>query len=152
MKLSCCGNFYNSCGSTFEKISRYKVDRKNLIKSYFEGNKTLSETVYVAVCEHCGHYIVKLVRKFENKFKTQKEEYRGKDADNFFYSHYDRFIEMPLQSPYDDIKHKKTIPFIYGKCLDSLTQVPRYIDESDNAGSKFENPIKIYERKKSEKP
>lgn len=152
MKLSCCGNFYNSCGSTFEKISRYKVDRKNFIKSYVEGNKTLSETVYVAVCEHCGHYIIKLFRYFEDINKIEKEEYRGIEADNFFYSVYDKLIETPIISPFEDIKHKKTIPFIYGKCLDSLTQIPRYIDESDNAGSLIENPIRVYEQKKSAKP
>ena len=152
MLLSCCGVFFNTKGFTFERISRYKTEKKNLIKAYSNGHKTSSEKLFIAVCDNCGHYIIKLFRYFEDINKIEKEEYRGIEADNFFYSVYDKLIETPIISPFEDIKHKKTIPFIYGKCLDSLTQIPRYIDESDNAGSLIENPIRVYEQKKSAKP
>ena len=146
VKLNCCSNFYYSTGYNFEKVSRYITEPKNRIKSYINGSKVISETIYVSVCDNCGHYIVSVIRQI-NGAKIEKETYRGNKADEFFYFHYNKFIEKPLPYPYADIKHKKTIPFIYGKCLDSLTQVPRYIDESDNAGNKFENLIKkIYDK------
>lgn len=141
MKLSCCGNFYISNGAEFYKISRYKTDVKNRIKLFVKGQKVKSETIYVAVCEHCGHYIVKLTRKTLKFVET--ENLRGKEADEFFYSNYSKFIELPLESPYFDIKHSKTIPFIYGKIIDKETQQPFYIDESGNAGNQIQSKVLI---------
>lgn len=141
LKLSCCGNFYISNGDDFYKISRYKTDIKNRIKSFFKGQKVKSETIYVAVCEHCGHYIVKLTRKTLKSVET--ENFRGKQADEFFYSNYSKFIEVPLESPFADIRHSKTIPFIYGKTINSQTQQPYYIDESGNAGNQIQSKILI---------
>ena len=146
MKLSCCGNIYLSNGANYEKVSRYLTDRKNFIKPYSNGHRTKSETIYVAVCENkkCGHYIVTLIREFDKVVEPEVEKYKGIAGDNFFYSNYSKFKEYPLPCPFADIKHKKTVPYIYGKVINANTQVPRYIDESDNAGNIIENPIKVF--------
>lgn len=143
MKLNCCGNFYYSNGYNFEKVSRYTTSPKKRIKHYSQGERVLSETIYVSVCENCGHYIVSVIRKLSN-LKVEKETYRGNQADEYFYSNYNKFEEMPLPCPFADIKHSATIPFIYGKTIDKETQIPRYIDESSNAGNFIESFIKIY--------
>lgn len=142
MKLSCCGNFYLTNGLTFEKISRYTTTAKNRIKPYFKGNKTISETIYVAVCDNCGHYIVSLIR--QSNAGVEKETYRGNAADEFFYANYNKFVEMPIISPFADVKQSKSIPYVYGKALNSETQIPRYIDESDNAGSPIDALIRVF--------
>lgn len=143
VRLNCCGIFYYSNGDKFEKISRYVTEPKNHIKNYVNGAKVLSETIYVAVCYNCGHYIVTVLRHV-NGFKLDKEFYHGKAADEYFYSHYDKFIEKPLPYPYADVKHAKTIPFIYGKTTGAETQMPRYIDESGNAGNFIESLIRTF--------
>lgn len=135
--ISCCGNFYNTLGKSFEQISCYSTASQNRITPFFKNLKTTDEIIYVAVCNNCGHLIVKYIKRAKNKngFESEILNFRGKEADKFFYSHYKQFIEKEIQSPFFKTKNSKTIPYVYGKIIDSYTQVPRYIDESSNAGN-----------------
>lgn len=149
MILSCCGEIYNTVGETFYKIDRYKAAER-----IFDDKKTIEEIIYVALCPNCGHLIVKYRQRIKNKAGRKKLGetfcFRGKEADKFFYNNYNKFVEYPLASPFTMEKHGKTIPFIYGKTIDSQTQQPFYIDESGKAGEEIKVSVeKLYA--KSEK-
>jgi len=133
---------FNTVGESFYKIDRYKTAPNYRI---FNDKKTVEEIIYVGVCEHCGHLIIKYRQRIKNKAGKKKLgntiSLKGKAADEFFYSNYDKFIEYPLESPFLNVKNSKTIPFVYGKVINEHTQQPFYLDESGNAGNIIEIPV-----------
>lgn len=141
--LSCCGNIISTTGENFYRIDRYKTTAKGRI---FNDKKTVEEIIYVAVCQNCGHLIVRYRQRVKNKAGKKKLgntlDFTGKKADEFFYKNYDKFVEYPLESPFLTEKQGRTIPFIYGKTIDGLTQQPYYLDESDKAGNIIDVPVK----------
>lgn len=142
MILSCCGEFFNTVGENFFKIDRYKTTSKSRL---FNDKKTVEEIIYVAVCQNCGHLILKYRQRIKNKNGKSKLgntlNLRGKEADSFFYDNYDKLVAYPLESPFKTEKQSRSIPFIYGKVIDGETQQPFYIDESDKAGKLIETPV-----------
>lgn len=142
MILSCCGEFFNTVGENFFKIDRYKTTSKSRL---FNDKKTVEEIIYVAVCQNCGHLILKYRQRIKNKNGKSKLgntlNLRGKEADSFFYDNYDKLVAYPLESPFKTEKQSRSIPFIYGKVIDGETQQPFYIDESDKAGNLIETPV-----------
>ena len=76
---------------------------------------------------------------------VESKIFRGEKADKIFEERINdlTFYPLPKEKPKPNIKHSKKIPWVYGKVIDSERQVPRYMDESDNAGRKIYSPVKV---------
>lgn len=120
------------------------------------GKNVIKEIILMSICPVCKHYILKILRyssKSANFYNYDEcITYRGKSADNYWIKNCDDYIEYPLKSPFTkfdyNAKHSNSMPFVFGKSLKCGTkQIPRYIDESSDAGELINCPVKIYQIK-----
>lgn len=114
-----------------------------------DGREIKKEIVLVALCPVCKHYIIKYLWYTSKSARffdwSETKDIRGKKADDVFIRYVDFFEFYDIPNPYKDspqIKQSKKIPWVYGKALNENTQIPRYYNESGNAGQKIYAPIK----------
>lgn len=145
--LECCG-IKQSTASEKHTIDCYKS--KRFFKKFTIGKREIKkEIVLVTFCMNCKHYILKYlwyIRKGAGFFDyVESKTISGKQADKIFYERMDdlEFYPLPKEKQKPLIKQSKKIPWVYGKTIDGEKQVPRYIDESDNAGRQIFAPVKV---------
>ncbi|MBQ9149851.1 hypothetical protein IJX73_02860 [bacterium] len=147
--LECCGTIYSTsknelCFDCFKSnnfFKKYTSDKREIKK----------EIALVCICNNCKHYILKFLwytKKTSNFFDYDEEKlFKGKKADEIlkerieFYLPYS--IPKPKKNDFKLGKQSKKLPWIYGKALDGETQVPRYDNESGNAGRKIYSKVTI---------
>lgn len=145
---NCCGVSYSTTSDDFYKIDRYY--NKPVIKYVSDnGKKIAAEIVYITICDNCNQYVIEIKRYSLNgrgkKVLEETETLRGAEAEKYYLLTAKNCIYYPLPNPYMTEKpHSKTIPFIYGKVISAVEQIPRYIDESDNAGELIESKVLVY--------
>lgn len=134
----CCGVSHSTTSDDFYKIDRFY--NKPVIKSKSDlGRKIVSEVVYITVCDNCNQYVIEIKRYSLNargkKILEETQTLRGADAYEYYFKTSKNRVFYPLKNPFESEKpQSKSIPFIYGKSLSHTQQVPRYIDESSDAG------------------
>lgn len=148
--LECCGRIVSTANQTYVNILRFKS--KKFYKKY-TSNKMLikKEIVLLTRCQNCNHIVLKFLwyvssnDQFSNY--VESKVIKGKIADKIFEERRTDWIFYRLPAPVltDGCgKQSKKVPWVYGKTLnDGLSQVPRYIDETDNAGHKIASPTII---------
>lgn len=145
---NCCGVSYSTTSEDFYKIDRYF--NKPVVKTKSDtGKKIVSEIVFITVCNNCNQYVAEIKRYSLNgrgkKILEESEVLRGLKADEYYINTFNNRVSYPLPNPFMSEKpQSKTIPFIYGKVLSAVEQIPRYIDESDNAGELIESKVLVY--------
>lgn len=147
--LDCCGYEVKTCSKSYEYIDCYKS--VNFFKKKLsDGRAIKKELLLVAVCPNCGHWILKYLwySKLNSRFQDWDESkiIRGKKADEIFSGRTDDYILIELPDPFqpkEEVKQSNKIPWVYGKTIDAYSQIPRYLDESEDAGLKITNPIKV---------
>ena len=88
-------------------------------------------------------YYVVCYSKQNNKFNLLEKRFlQGKNAKTFFDRTKEKRVRQPQIEPKQKIKSGKTIPWVYGKTINSETQVARYIDESGNRNVLINNKLK----------
>lgn len=145
--LICCG-IKQSTADKKHTIDCYKS--KRFFKKYTIGKKEIKkEILLVSYCMNCKHYILKYlwyIRKGAGFFDyVESKIIKGKEADRIFNERMNdlEFYPLPKEKSKSNIKHSKKIPWIYYKTINGEQQIPRYIDESDNAGRKTYSPVKV---------
>lgn len=131
----------------FELMPGEKFFKKNLA----DGRPVKKEILLAAVCPNCRHYILKFLwygRK-NTSFKNWDDEkiIRGKQADEIFDRRQALYNMIDLPNPFkpkSNSRQSKKLAWVYGKTLNGTAQVPRYIDETEDAGLKINCPVKIY--------
>ena len=148
--LKCCGD-----GLILQNVEHHHFmdcfsSREFFKKKLTDGRPVRKEFVIVTYCRHCKHYILKYLW-YANKNSdfwnfSESKDIRGKLADDVFNRYMDKWDLMNIPNPYltDDkkIKHSKTVPWVYYKATSKTTAVPRYMDETGNAGRSIYSPIK----------
>lgn len=125
------------------------LNRENFLKKKLsDGREVKKEIVLLTLCPNCKHYVIKFLwyAKKGTRFHDWNEtkDLKGKKADEVFSRYCDFYDFYDIPDPHKGepkIKHSKKIPWIYGKVISDTEQIPRYIDESDNAGRKIYNKI-----------
>lgn len=141
----CCGTSKSTTSDDFYKIDRYY--NKPVFKAKSDnGKRIVSEVVYITVCCNCNNYVIEIKRYSLNargkKVLEEDETLRGIEAYKYYFKTQKHRVSYPLSNPFISEKpHSKSIPFIYGKVISMTAQIPRYIDESGNAGASFENKV-----------
>ena len=144
----CCGSSHSTTADDYYKIDRFYL--KPVLKAKSDsGKRIVAEIVYVTVCDNCNQYVIEIRRYIHNargkKILEETETLRGFEAYKYYFQTAKNRIYYPLPNPFISEKpHSKTIPFIYGKALSSVEQIPRYLDESGDAGNMFESKVLIY--------
>ena len=131
-------------------IDCYK-SKKFFKKKLSDGREIKKEFLLVAYCSQCGHYILKYLWYAKRgtgfwNFDEQKD-IRGKKADEIFARRMNDYETTKIPNPYANekiIKQSKKIPWIYYKAISDTEQVPRYMDETQNAGRSVYSPLKVY--------
>lgn len=149
--LTCCGVKYSTANL---KLSFDCFKSNKFFKKYTsDGKEIKKERIIVFLCTNCGHYILKYLwytKKTGSFFDyCESKEIRGIAADKIFSERVNDFkfcsLPKPKKIKIDFLKQSKKVPWIYYKALNSEIQIPRYIDESANAGRKIHCPVKISE-------
>ena len=144
----CCGISHSTTSDDYYKIDRYF--NKPILKTKSDSGKIIvQEILFVTVCDNCNEYVIEIKRYSLNgrgkKVLEESETLRGFEAYKYYFETSKNRVYYPLPNPYiSERPHSKTIPFIYGKTLTALIQVPRYIDESADAGPMFESKVLSY--------
>ena len=144
----CCGSSHSTTSDDYYKIDRFLI--KPVLKAKSDsGKRIVSEVVFVAICDNCNQYVIEIKRYSLNargkKILEETETLRGFEAYKYYFQTAKNRVYYPLPNPFISEKpHSKTIPFVYGKTLSAIEQIPRYIDESGDAGQLIENKVLIY--------
>lgn len=162
--LECCGNKITTGSSNFKQLDCFiskKVEQtlpngskvfkeKFFKKNLKDGRPIKKEIILVAVCPNCKHYILKILWYANKKTNfhdwAECKDIKGNKADEIFLRRADYYEFYDIPDPAKDlpnIKHSKKIPWVYYKATGKETQVPRYIDESDNAGRQIYSKLKL---------
>lgn len=144
----CCGTSHSTTSDDYYKIDRY-FNRPILKTKSDSGRRIIQEILFVTVCDNCNEYVIEIKRYSLNgrgkKVLEESETLRGFEAYKYYFQTASRRVYYPLPNPFISEKpHSKSIPFIYGKVLSAIEQVPRYIDESADAGPMFESKVLSY--------
>lgn len=149
--LDCCSFEIKTNSKTYEYIDCFKLKTgAKFFKKYLsDGREIKRELLLVAHCPHCKHWIIKFLwyGKKNGRFQDFDETkiMRGKKADEIFNRRMDLYELIDIPNPFKpkvEGKQSKKIPWVYGKSLDGVSQIPRYIDESEDAGLKIVCPVK----------
>ena len=100
-----------------------------------QGKKIVKEIVYTLNCKKNGCTKLEIHRYCRENSKLKKLEtkyLKYSEAMNFLNATVKTRIRLPQICPTKTFPNAKTIPWVYGKVLDSQTQVVRYLDESGN--------------------
>ena len=103
----------------------------------------------MTTCPVCKHLILKYLWYANpmSRFQDWDDEkiIRGAKADEIFSRRCEDYESMELPNPFKpqkEPKFTKKIPLIYYKNIDGYSQIPRYINEADDAGLKVICPVK----------
>jgi len=150
--LDCCSYEVRTCSKTYKYIDCFKLKsgEKFFKKKLSDGREVKREIMLVGLCPNCKHWVVRFLfyAKKTGRFQDWDETkiVRGQKADEIFHRRCDLYDLIDLPDPFKpklEGKHSKKIPWVYYKTLDSCSQVPRYIDESEDAGLKIVSPPKV---------
>jgi len=149
--LDCCGYEVKTNSKTYEYIDCFKLlpGQKFFKKKLSDGRAVKREILLVGHCPNCRHWVLRFLfyAKKNGRFQDWDETkiIRGEKADEIFRRRSDLYELSDLPNPFKpktDGKQSKKIPWTYYKTIDSFSQIPRYIDESEDAGLKIVCPIK----------
>lgn len=150
--LDCCAYEVKTGTKTYEYIDCFKLkpNQKFFKKKLSDGREIKRELMLVSPCPQCKHWVIRFLfyAKRNGRFQDWDETkiIRGKDADEIFDRRSDLYDLIDLPNPFKpkfEGKQSKNVPWIYGKSSkDGLSQIPRYIDESEDAGLKIYCPVK----------
>jgi len=134
LKIYCCGLVYSTQDpDTYWCIETYNL--KQPLDKVIDGKKVCKQVVYVLCCKIHG------CTKLEIHSYTKengvlmlicKQSIKGAGAMSFLEKTKDVRIRLPQICPYSKIRYGKKIPWVYGKVVNSTTQIVRYFDESGN--------------------
>lgn len=150
--LDCCSYEVRTCSKTYKYIDCFKLKsgEKFFKKKLSDGREVKREIMLVGICPNCKHWVVRFLfyAKKSGRFQDWDETkiVRGQKADEIFHRRCDLYDLIDLPDPFMpklETRHSKKIPWVYYKTLDSYSQVPRYIDESEDAGLKIVSPPKV---------
>lgn len=148
--LECCGKVISTGNQTYVNITKYKSNK--FFKKYTSKKLAIKkEIVLLTHCQNCNHAVIKFLWYINTRDRfdayVESKVIKGKKADKIC-EEYMRFWQyQKLTEPilnYEYGKQSKNIAWVYGKInKDGISQVPRYLDETDNAGHKMAVPVKI---------
>lgn len=150
--LDCCSYEVKTNTKSYEYIDCYKLkpDAKLFKKFLPDGREIKREILLVTVCPNCKHWVLKFLWYSKRNGRFQDFDatkiIRGKQADEIFTRRHDLYNLANLPNPFKpktDGKQSKKIPWVYYKALDAYSQIPRYMDESEDAGLKIVCPVKV---------
>lgn len=152
MKMYCCGLVYSTQDpETYWCIETFYL--KKPIDNIIGGKRVYKQIVYELCCKKNGCCKVELhsYGKENDRFKLLfTQSMSGKGAISFLERTKDMRIRQPQCCPLKTYHYSKKIPWVYGKTVNSDTQVVRYFDESGNRqvfkaqmteGQKFKSEI-----------
>ena len=149
--LNCCSYEIKTHSKSYEFIDCFKLKPgAKFFKKYLpDGREVKREILLLAICPHCRHWILKFLWYGKKNGRFQDFDatkiVRGKQADEIYNRRCDLYDLIDLPNPFKpkiEGKQSKKIPWVYGKSLDGVSQIPRYIDESEDAGLKIVCPVK----------
>lgn len=161
--LECCGRKISTGTEDYKKLDCFRpkkikekqddgtvIEKEKFFKRKLsDGRDIKKEVLIVGCCPNCGHWILKYLwyASKHDRFHdwAESKDIKGKKADEIFRRRADDYEFYKIPDPFKgkrNIKHSKKIPWIYYKNIGVETQIPRYIDETDNAGRKIYNPLK----------
>lgn len=149
--LDCCSYEIKTCSDNYNFIDcfRLKAGEKFFKKKLPDGREIKKEILLVASCPRCGHWIIRFLWYATKNGRFQDWDdskiIRGKKADEIFSRRMESYDLIEIPDPFKaklEPKHSKKIPWVYGKTLDGFSQIPRYIDESEDAGLKIVSKVK----------
>lgn len=151
--LDCCSYEVKTGTKTYKYIDCFKLKphQKIFKKKLTDGREIKKELLLVGYCPNCKHWVLRFLwyAKSNCRFQDWDETkiLRGKKADEIFNRRTELYDLIDLPDPFKpklEGKQSKNIPWIYGKSSkDGLFQIPRYIDESEDAGLKINCPVKV---------
>jgi len=150
--LDCCSYEVRTCSKTYRYIDCFKLrsGEKFFKKKLNDGREIKKELLLVGFCPNCKHWVIRFLfyAKSTGRFQDWDETkiVRGQKADEIFNRRSEFYDLIDLPDPFKpklEGKHSKKIPWVYYKTLDSYSQIPRYIDESEDAGLKVVTPPKV---------
>ena len=150
--LDCCSYEVRTCAKTYRYIDCFKLrsGEKFFKKKLNDGREIKKELLLVGFCPNCKHWVIRFLfyAKSTGRFQDWDETkiVRGQKADEIFNRRSEFYDLIDLPDPFKpklEGKHSKKIPWVYYKTLDSYSQIPRYIDESEDAGLKVVTPPKV---------
>lgn len=134
MRFYCCGLVY----STEDPETYWCIETYNLKAPVYRavnGVKVFKEVVYTLFCKKNGCSKLEL-HSYSNENGVlkllQKQCFKGKKAQAFLERTQNMRIRKVQCCPLKAVNHSKNIPWVYGKAINSETQVVRYMDESGN--------------------
>ena len=134
MKIYCCGLVYSTQDpNTYWCIETY--DFKKPIDNIIKGQIVYKQVLYSLCCKVHGCTKLELhsYGKENGVLKLIcKQSIKGVGAKTFLDKTKDLRVKLPQICPYTKIQYDKKIPWVYGKTINSTTQIVRYIDESGN--------------------
>jgi len=151
--LDCCGYEVKTGTKTYEYVDCYKLKKgsKFFKKNLSDGREVNREIMLSAICPNCHHRIIRFLFYAKNSIRFQDWDetkiVRGKDADEIFERRYELYDMIDLPNPFKPkvAKGYAKHPGVYYKMLpNQQAQVPRYMDESGDAGLKLYVPLKVY--------
>jgi len=132
LSIICCGIKYSK--NDIETYWCIDTDiNKPVQKKYVGNNKVVKEVVESYTCKKCGSFVLRILRysNFKNKKRlVEQERLSGIDAVKYLEATRNVRQRQPQYFPYDKEIYCKTIPFVYGKFIDSETQRARYLNEA----------------------
>lgn len=149
--LDCCGYEVKTGSKLYEYIECFKAKSGAYFKKRLSDNRQVKkEIMLLTVCPKCNHYVLTFLwyAKSNCRFQDWDESkiIRGKKADEIFARRQDNYKMISLPNPFKpkiDGKQSKKIPWTYYKNLDGYSQIPRYIDETEDAGLKINCKTKV---------
>lgn len=148
--LECCGKVVSTGNTTYVNISKYKSNKffKKKTSNKIDIKK---EIVLLTYCQNCNHTIIKFLWYINTRDRfdayVESKIIKGKKADKICEEYRGFWEYQKLPEPIlnkDFGKQSKKLSWVYGKInKDGISQVPRYLDETDNAGHKIACPVKI---------
>ena len=131
---------------------KLKPGEKFFKKKLKDGREIKKELMLVSICPNCHHYVIRFLfyAKKTLRFQDWDESkiVRGKKADEIFIRRNAAYDMIDLPNPFKpkaNPKHSRRIPGVYYKMLpEQQAQIPRYMDESGDAGLKIPVPTRCY--------
>lgn len=151
--IDCCGYEIKLPSKLFNYLDCFKLrsGEKFFQRHLPDGREVKKEIMLVGICPHCKHYILRLLFYANKTSRFQDWDdtrlIRGAKADEIFAQRSELYDLIVLPNPFrlkPDCKHSRKIPWVYYKMLpNEQAQIPRYMDESGDAGLKILCPLKV---------
>ena len=134
MKFYCCGLVYSTQDpETYWCIETYHL--KNPVDDIIGGKRIYKQIVYTLCCKKHGCLKLELhsYGKVDGVLKLlYTQSIKGQGAITFLERTKAMRVRQPQCCPLKVYQYSKNIPWVYGKAVNSTTQVVRYFDESGN--------------------